>query len=203
VITDDSGVLDPLGRRLAKHFALHSGRPDPAFYSACVSVDDTDIVLTDGRPALELALRSQRSTAVFDLVSNFETASRIGIAASDSSALSVAASLFQTAGMEVIKLEDHPGLLIMRTLALLANEAFEAEATQVATTSDIDMAMRLGLNLPAGPIDWAQKVGLEHIATVIEHLGRLHEADRYRVSHGLRRRLWQLRAQSSLPRADR
>jgi len=203
VVTDHCGVLEPLCGRLAEHFTLHADRSESALYSGCISVDDTDIVLTDGRPALELALRSQRATAVFDLVSNFETATCIGIAASDDSALAVAASLFQAAGIKAIKLKDHPGLLVMRTLALLANEAFEAEATQVASAADIDVAIRLGLNFPAGPIGWAHEVGLEHIAVVIEQLGRLHEADRYRLSYGLRRHLWRLRAKSSLPPADR
>jgi len=195
-VSGHSRVLEPLLRRLGESFSILRGEENSTPYPCCLSIADVDIVLTDGRPALELALLTKRSTAVFDLVHDYENATCVGIAGSDDSAVSVAASVFQAVGFDVYKLADHPALLVMRTLALLANEAFEAQATQVAEGADIDAAMTLGVNYPAGPIAWANDVGLQNIVGIIEQLGRLHEADRYRPSYGLRREAWQNQAKS-------
>ncbi len=52
-----------------------------------------------------------------------------------------------------------PGLIVTRTVAMLANLAADAVARQVASAADIDTAMRLGTNYPVGPIAWSDPVG--------------------------------------------
>ena len=100
----------------------------------------------------------------------------------DASALQAATGLFQAAGYAVSCLRDVPGLAVMRTVAMLANEAADAVNQSVCDAQGADTAMRLGVNYPRGPLAWADDIGAPNIHTVLKHLGEFYGEDRYRVS---------------------
>jgi len=83
-------------------------------------------------------------------------------------------------------LPDWPGLIVMRTIAMLANEGFNAVLQGVATEADVDLAMRFGVNYPLGPIQWARAIGLERVLCVLDTLHSLTGDPRYRASLNLR-----------------
>lgn len=72
---------------------------------------------------------------------------------------------------------------------MLANEAADALLQGVASAADIDLAMRAGVNYPAGPLAWADTIGLVHILRVLENLHASYGEARYRPSLLLRRRV--------------
>ncbi len=76
----------------------------------------------------------------------------------------------------------------MRTVAMLANEAADAVQQGVCTVEDCDLAMRLGVNYPRGPLAWADEIGTDAIVTVLDNMAALYGEDRYRVSPLLRRK---------------
>ena len=86
------------------------------------------------------------------------------------------------AGFAVSRLDDVPGMAVMRTVAMLANEAADTVNQGVCSSADADMAMQKGVNYPRGPLAWADAIGLETIATVLSHLAQAYGEDRYRVS---------------------
>jgi 3-hydroxybutyryl-CoA dehydrogenase len=94
----------------------------------------------------------------------------------------------QAAGMAVSVIGDFPGMLLMRTVCMLANEAAEAVHTGVASAEAVDQAMCLGVNYPRGPLAWAEAIGLERVRDVLDHLARTYGEDRYRASWLLRRK---------------
>ena len=47
--------------------------------------------------------------------------------------------------------------------------------------------MRLGVNLSAGPLAWADQVGVATIHTVLSNLNRGYGEDRYRISPVIQR----------------
>jgi 3-hydroxybutyryl-CoA dehydrogenase len=96
--------------------------------------------------------------------------------------------MFQAAGFTVTRLDDVPGLAVMRTVAMLANEAADAVNQGVCSAAGADIAMQKGVNYPRGPLAWADLVGVSHIATVLDHLAQAYGEDRYRVSPLLRRK---------------
>ena len=151
------------------------------------------IHLTDGRSATERAQADkQRDTIVFDLLLDAATAPRIALARADGcsdEAWRAAVGLFQAAGFVVTRLDDVPGLAVMRTVAMLANEAADAVNQGVCTVAAVDIAMQKGVNYPRGPLAWADAVGVQHIVTVLQHLALGYGEDRYRVSPLLRRKL--------------
>jgi 3-hydroxybutyryl-CoA dehydrogenase len=150
------------------------------------------VYLTDGRSATRRAAdNSHPDTVVFDLALDYGKATRIAIAAADqcsASAYNAVVGLFQAAGFVVTKLDDVPGLAVMRTVAMLANEAADAVNQGVCSAQGADIAMQKGVNYPRGPLAWADAVGVERIATVLNNLAAAYGEDRYRVSPLLRRK---------------
>lgn len=65
---------------------------------------------------------------------------------------------------------DEPGLIAPRILACIINEAMFALSEEVSTAAEIDMAMKLGTNYPAGPFEWAAKIGFDKINTLLKKL---------------------------------
>jgi 3-hydroxybutyryl-CoA dehydrogenase len=68
-----------------------------------------------------------------------------------------------------------------RVLAVIINEAASAVEEGVASPSGIDTAMRLGTNYPSGPLEWAERIGLEHVIRTLDGLHARVPDGRYRV----------------------
>ncbi|MEP9377352.1 3-hydroxyacyl-CoA dehydrogenase PaaH [Aquabacter sp. CN5-332] len=166
-----------------------------------IRLDGATLALTDGRSATRRAAEDGIADLVlFDLALDYGAATRIALAKADQASpetLAKAASLFQALGKTVSALDDVPGLLVMRTLAMLANEAADTVLQGVASPPDIDRAMTAGVNYPKGPLAWADHVGPARILAVLEALQANYGDDRYRPSSLLRRRVAAGRALSS------
>jgi 3-hydroxybutyryl-CoA dehydrogenase len=74
-----------------------------------------------------------------------------------------------------------------RIIAQLVNEAYFAIGERVAAPEGIDRAMRLGLNHPQGPFEWAAEIGPARVLAVLEGLAGEGNEDRYRPGAALRR----------------
>ena len=97
-------------------------------------------------------------------------------------------------GVETVETADAPGLVVLRVVATLANEAADAVHQGVATARDVDLAMRDGVNYPEGPLEWAEGIGLAGILRVLTNLQAHYHEDRYRPSPLLRQHVWAGRA---------
>jgi 3-hydroxybutyryl-CoA dehydrogenase len=167
--------------------------PDAPRETARLYCNGAAIHLTDGRTATERAAASgHKDTVLFDLLLDPAGATCIALARADQcsdAAWNAAVGLFQAAGFAVTRLDDVPGMAVMRTVAMLANEAADAVNQGVCSASAVDIAMRKGVNYPRGPLAWADAVGVAHIVTVLSNLAAAYGEDRYRVSPLLRRKL--------------
>jgi len=166
----------------------HESGEAPAFHC-----NGAAVYLTDGRTATQRAAdNGHADTIVFDLALDYAKATRIAIARADQcsdAAYLAVVGLLQAAGFAVTRLDDVPGLAVMRTVAMLANEAADAVNQGVCTAAAADIAMQKGVNYPRGPLAWADAVGIAHIAAVLGNLAAGYGEDRYRVSPLLRRKL--------------
>ena len=95
-------------------------------------------------------------------------------------ALQQAQDHFTSLGKETVKVKDAAGLTFPRILSLIINEAARSLEEGVAQADEIDVAMRLGVNYPMGPLRWADQIGLEEVLAVLEGLERETGDDRYR-----------------------
>ena len=88
--------------------------------------------------------------------------------------------LFKNLGKETLRVKDTAGLTFPRILSLIINEAARSLEEGVAAAEEIDIAMRLGVNYPQGPLRWADQIGLDEVLAVLEGLRRETGDDRYR-----------------------
>jgi 3-hydroxybutyryl-CoA dehydrogenase len=179
-LCQDCSTIEPMEARLkAAGFAVERHRPvegaaleAPAFHCNGAAIHP--------------------DTVLYDLILDHAGARRIALARADQcsdAAYNAAVGLFQAAGFAVTRIDDVPGMAVMRTVAMLANEAADAVNQGVCSASAVDIAMQKGVNYPCGPLAWADKVGIRHIATVLANLAVTYGEDRYRVSPLLRRKL--------------
>ncbi len=192
-----NSILSPMEARLIEagftvghREPLHGAEKHeaPAFHC-----NGAAIFLSDGRSATErAAANNHANTVVYDLLLDHATAKRVALARADQcsdEAWYATVGMFQAAGFEVCKLDDVPGMAVMRTVAMLANEAADAVNQGVCSVSAVDIAMQKGVNYPRGPLAWADAVSIHHIVTVLANLAATYGEDRYRVSPLLRRKL--------------
>jgi 3-hydroxybutyryl-CoA dehydrogenase len=154
-------------------------------------VDGVYLALSDGRSAVTRAVEEGRSPMVlFDLALDYRKTPRIVIAATngDNQSLNVAAGFFQSLGKVVNVVLDVPGMLVMRSVCLLVNEAASAIAHHVCSAGDLDIAMKKGVNYPKGPVEWGESLDLHRVMTVVAHMHEAYGDDRYRVTPLLARR---------------
>ncbi len=104
----------------------------------------------------------------------------------EAAALDQAGDFFRSVGLEPAIVPDGPGLVFPRILCLIINEAAFAVMEGVASAEDIDTAMKLGTNYPLGPLEWADRIGLDQVLGVLEGLQAEYGEDRYRPAPLLR-----------------
>ncbi|WP_030017798.1 3-hydroxyacyl-CoA dehydrogenase [Streptomyces monomycini] len=162
----------------------------PGEHEGCIRLPGgARLALTDGHPATGDA---SGPTIRFDLALDYRAATRIALApGAETSEQDVreAVGLFQALGKEVSVVDDVPGLIVARTVAMIVDFAADAEARGVASREDIDTAMRLGVNYPGGPSEWAARVGRRWVCDLLEALRRQYADGRYGASRALRRSL--------------
>ncbi|WP_254840208.1 3-hydroxyacyl-CoA dehydrogenase family protein [Natronomonas marina] len=84
--------------------------------------------------------------------------------------------------------DDKPGFVSNRILMPWINEGIRAFDEGVATKEDIDRGMKLGTNVPMGPLELADHIGLDICLDATE---TLHEelGDRYKPAYLLKRKV--------------
>ncbi len=102
-----------------------------------------------------------------------------GLRTSEASMIA-AEGLFKSVGKDTVRVKDTAGLTFPRILSLLVNEAARSLEEGVAKAEEIDIALRLGVNYPQGPLRWGDQVGLDEVLAVLEGLQRETGEDRYR-----------------------
>ena len=89
-------------------------------------------------------------------------------------------------GKTPIVCEDRPGFIVNRLLVPYINDAVHALSEGVANADDIDKAMRLGANMPIGPLALADLVGLDVCLAASESLLDEFGDPKFRVAPLLR-----------------
>jgi 3-hydroxybutyryl-CoA dehydrogenase len=92
----------------------------------------------------------------------------------------------QTLHKQIEIVQDRIGMVLPRILCQMINEAVFAVTEEVALPQDIDTALKLGMNFPFGPIEWAERIGLKQVFAVVDALHRDLQEERYRPAPLLR-----------------
>ena len=170
---------------------------DPSSRWNGLQTDTGELRLGDGRAAMQVAADSGvRDLAVFDLAiapagGAPGTALALAFAATASAEWREHAQQWLCiAGWQPQVVGDAPGLVVARTVAMLINEGADAVQQGVCTPEGADLAMKLGVNHPAGPFEFLARWDALAVARLLGQLDAYYRGERYRVSPWLRERAW-------------
>ena len=90
------------------------------------------------------------------------------------------AFIIKAIGKNYIVVNDEPGFVSARVIAMIINEAYFAKEDNVSTEAEIDIAMKLGTNYPYGPFEWASIIGKENVISLLNAMAL--EDDKYSPS---------------------
>lgn len=76
--------------------------------------------------------------------------------------------------------------ILERVVAMLINEAVEALHLNIASETDLELAMTKGVNYPKGLLHWCDEWGAEKCLNILDGLYQQYHEDRYRASVLLR-----------------
>jgi 3-hydroxybutyryl-CoA dehydrogenase len=90
-------------------------------------------------------------------------------------------------GKKTVLVNEAPGFAVNRLLVPAINEAIFAIQEGVATVEDMDLAIKLGLNWPMGPLTLADFVGLDTLLYISDYFVDEFKDGKYRASALLRK----------------
>jgi 3-hydroxybutyryl-CoA dehydrogenase len=88
----------------------------------------------------------------------------------------------------VTLIHDSPGFIAQRVIAMVVNTSADIAQQRIAAPADIDLAVRLGLGYPSGPLALGDTIGAATILAILDRLQVFYGDPRYRASPWLRRR---------------
>ncbi|OMH38340.1 3-hydroxyacyl-CoA dehydrogenase PaaH [Motiliproteus sp. MSK22-1] len=191
-VVGNLSIAAPLLKRAQEQgIAIDQQPPATASDAGYIQAGNARLMLTDGRFASERAsVENQPDTVLFDLALDYYHCSGLAISVAgqcSDKARNDAIGFLQALGINVSQVDDSPGLVVMRTVSMLANEAADAVNQGVCSAADADTAMQSGVNYPLGPLAWADKIGISATFNCLMHLQQSYGEDRYRPSPLLRR----------------
>jgi 3-hydroxybutyryl-CoA dehydrogenase len=80
----------------------------------------------------------------------------------------------RTVGKETVEVRDMPGFVTTRLGTVLMCEGIRAYEQGVASAEHVDTAMKLGYNHPMGPLELADRVGLDTVLSVLDDLREVY-----------------------------
>ncbi|OXM85989.1 3-hydroxyacyl-CoA dehydrogenase family protein [Paenibacillus rigui] len=81
-----------------------------------------------------------------------------------------------------IQVYESPGFVTTRLICVLINEAMHTLSERVASAEDIDSAMRIGYDFHYGPLEMADRFGLDSVLVAMERMFREFGDVKYRPS---------------------
>ena len=145
------------------------------------SISITSIASHTNRPERVMGMHFMNPVPVMKLVELIR-----GLGTSEETYKAVEA-VAQKMGKTTVEGRDMPGFIVNRILMPYINEAVQALYEGIGTVEDIDTAMKLGTNVPMGPLTLADFIGLDTCLAIMEVLHDGFKDSKYRPSPLLRK----------------
>ncbi|HLG19310.1 MAG TPA: 3-hydroxybutyryl-CoA dehydrogenase [Bdellovibrionota bacterium] len=156
-------------------------RPDVILGSNTSSISITKIAGATKRSDKVIGIHFMNPVPIMKLVEIIR-----GLLTSDET-YKTSVEFVQKMGKETVTAADFPGFLVNRILCPMINEAIFALEEGIASPEDIDKAMKLGTNVPMGPLELADYIGLDTLLAIMEVLHQGLGEDKFRPAPLLRK----------------
>ena len=137
--------------------------PEVVFATNTSSISVTQLAAVSGRPDRVVGMHFFNPVPVMRLVEI------IPALQTSSNVVDLTIELTKKLGRTPVPCKDTPSFIVNRILIPMIIDAVRVYESGVATAADIDTAMKLGANLPMGPLELADFVGLD----IVYHIGNM------------------------------
>ncbi len=138
---------------------------------------------------VDLKLDPARSVAVDVLFGMKGPRTLMVTPATDPAMRDAAHALLAADGQGVVVINDSPGFVAQRVVAMIVNIGCGVAQRAIATPADIDKGTKLGLGYPFGPLEWGDRLGAGRILHILQRLQAFYGEPRYRPNPWLKRRV--------------
>ena len=128
------------------------------------SISITRIAAVTSRPDNVIGMHFMNPVPLMKLVELIR-----GLATSDAT-YETTRAVAEKMGKTTIVAQDYPGFIVNRVLMPYINEAAQTLMEGIGSVEDIDAAMKLGTNVPMGPLTLADFIGLDTCLAIMEVL---------------------------------
>lgn len=145
------------------------------------SISITQMAAVTTRPELFVGMHFFNPVPVMGLVEIIKGQ------ATDDKTVDTIREVSEKLGKKTVLVNEAPGFAVNRLLVPAINEAIFAIQEGVATVEDMDLAIRLGLNWPMGPLTLADFVGLDTLLYISDYFVDEFKDGKYRAPALLRK----------------
>jgi len=168
-VADSQLIIEAATENVALKYKIFEGLSKVAGEEAILATNTSSISITaiaarTARPDRVIGMHFMNPVPVMKLVEIIR-----GLATSDETYAAVDAAA-QKMGKSTVLSRDIPGFIVNRVLMPYINEAVQALYEGIASVEDIDTAMKLGTNVPMGPLTLADFIGLDTCLAIMEVL---------------------------------
>jgi 3-hydroxybutyryl-CoA dehydrogenase len=147
---------------------------------------------TSSLPITEIATAAQRRERVigihfFNPAAVMKLVEIIQAVETSEATVQAVVEFAQRLGKEPVVVKDYPGFVTTRVGLMLVSEGIFALQEGVAERDALDKAMKLGYNLPMGPLELADLIGLDIVLHVLDAMFTNYKDARYRAPILLRK----------------
>ncbi|MEN6391402.1 MAG: 3-hydroxyacyl-CoA dehydrogenase NAD-binding domain-containing protein [Syntrophomonas sp.] len=143
----------------------------------------TEIAAASGRPDRVVGMHFFNPVPVMKLVEvipGAETTEEV---------MALAMETCTVIGKKAIRAKEAPGFIVNRILVPYLNDAATAYQEGVASAAEIDEAMKLGANMPIGPLALCDLVGIDVLLMVVEYFYKEFGDPKFRPSLALKQKV--------------
>jgi len=138
---------------------------------------------------VDLKLDAARTVAVDVLFGMKGPRTLMVTPATDPAMRDAAHALLAADGQGAVVINDSPGFVAQRVVAMIVNIGCGVAQRAIATPADIDKGTKLGLGYPFGPLEWGDRIGAGRVLHILQRLQAFYGEPRYRPSPWLKRRV--------------
>ena len=143
----------------------------------------TEIAVASGRPDKVVGMHFFNPVPVMRLVEVIPGAE------TSEETVELAMETCRLIGKTAIRAKEAPGFIVNRLLVPYLNDAAHAYQEGVGSVEDIDEAMKLGANMPIGPLALCDLVGLDILLMVTEYFYQEFGDPKFRPSLALKQKV--------------
>ncbi len=146
-------------------------------------INGVAVYRTDGRRAADWEKALDKPVALIDIADNAKP-NALAIAYSPKAKKLMNGRLPETQRLAKrwIMMPDRPGLVNLRVISMIINEAATVALLDIADEDGIDAALQGGVNYPKGAFVWLHEIGINTVCNTLDALENYYGSARYKAS---------------------